>query len=285
MVEGLGFPEDPRWHNGKLWFSDMEAGAVMTSDLEGSTTRIVEVKGTPSGLGWSPDGDLLVVSMSDRRLLKLAGKELEEVANMWELASFHCNDMVVNKQGRAYIGNFGFDFESLDTFAPGEIITVSPEGRAEVAADNLAFPNGMVITLDGKTLIVSETLGECLTAFDIKEDGSLTGRRTWARLEGMTPDGITLDAEGAVWVASPVSGGVFRVHEGGRITQLVSVSTQAYSCTLGGNDLKTLLIATSPPLEQLFYLKGIPLDTDAETPKRGGKIEFCNVSIKGVGSP
>jgi sugar lactone lactonase YvrE len=101
----------------------------------------------------------------------------------------------------------------------------------------------------------------------------------------MTPDGITLDAEGAVWVASPVSGGVFRVHEGGRITQLVSVSTQAYSCTLGGNDLKTLLIATSPPLEQLFYLKGIPLDTDAETPKRGGKIEFCTVSIKGVGSP
>ena len=285
LVDGLGFPEDPRWHDGKLWFSDMEARSVMTTDLEGNTTKIVEVQGTPSGLGWSHDGDLMVVSMADRRLLKLVGKELKEVANMRDLASFNCNDMVVNEQGRAYIGNFGFDFEALDPFAPGEIVTVSPDGRAEIAADNLAFPNGMVITPDGKTLIVSETLGECLTAFDINEDGSLANRRTWAKIEGKTPDGITLDTEGAVWVASPVSGGVFRVYEGGEITQRVSVSTQAYACTLGGADRKTLFIMVSPPLEQLFKLKGIPFDSDVEFHGPNGKIEFCQVRIKGAGSP
>ncbi len=284
-MDRLGFPEDPRWYNGKLWFSDMEEKSVMTTDLEGNTTKIVEVGGTPSGLGWSPDGDLMIVSMADRRLLKLVRKELKEVANLWNLASFNCNDMVVNAQGRAYIGNFGFDFESLDPFAPGEIITVSPDGKAEIVADTLAFPNGMVITPDGKTLIVSETLGECLTAFDIKGDGSLTRRRTWAKLEGMTPDGMTLDEEGAVWVASPVSGGVFRVHEGGKISQRVSVSAQAYSCTLGGDDHKTLFIMVSPPLEQLFTLKSIPYFEEAEFQGPSGKIEFCQVSIKGVGSP
>jgi sugar lactone lactonase YvrE len=285
LVDGLGFPEDPRWHEGKLWFSDMDARSVMNTDLEGNTAKLVEVQGTPSGLGWTPDGELLVVSMADRRLLKLAGKELEEVANLWDLASFNCNDMVVNNQGRAYIGNFGFDFESLDPFSPGEIIAVSPEGHAEIVADNLAFPNGMVITSDEKTLIVSETLGECLTAFDINQDGSLANRRTWAELEGMTPDGITLDDEGAVWVASPVSGGVFRVHEGGEITQHVTVSPQPYACMLGGADRKTLFIMVSAPLEQLFKLKGIPFDSDAKYRKPSGKIEYCRVGISGAGRP
>jgi len=285
LADGLGFPEDPRWHGGRLWFSDMDSRSVMTADLEGTTTRVVEVQGTPSGLGWSPDGDLMIVSMDDRKLLRFTGEKLEEIANLWDLASFNCNDMVVNEQGRAYIGNFGFDFEASDPYAPGEIVTVSPEGIAEIAADNLAFPNGMVITPDGKILIVSETLGERLTSFDINEDGSLTNRRTWAVLEGMTPDGITLDEEGAVWVASPVSGGVFRVHEGGEITDKVSVSKQAYACVLGGADRKTLFVMISPPLEQLFRLKGIPFDRDVESSEQGGKIEYCRVNMRGAGRP
>jgi sugar lactone lactonase YvrE len=263
----------------------METRSVMSTDLDGNMTKIVNVQGTPSGIGWSPEGDLMVVSMADRRLLKLVGEELKEVANLWDLASFNCNDMVVTEQGRAYIGNFGFDFEAMAPYAPGEIITVSADGKAEVAADNLAFPNGMAITQDGKTLIVSETLGECLTAFDIRDDGLLSNRRTWAELKDMTPDGITLDVEGAVWVSSPVSGGVFRVHEGGNISAVVMVSKQAYSCTLGGDDRKTLLIMVSPPLQQLFKLKGIPLDSDMESSEPNGKIEFCQVGTEGLGGP
>jgi sugar lactone lactonase YvrE len=285
LAAGLGFPEDPRWRADKLWFSDFEAKCVMSADLEGTTRRIVEVRGTPSGLGWSLDGDLMIVSMVDRKLLKLVGKKLEEVADLRDLASFHCNDMVVDARGRAYIGNFGFDFEALDPFSPGEIITVSTDGNAEVAAGDLAFPNGMAITPDGGTLIVSETLGECLTAFDVDDDGSLANGRTWAELEGMTPDGITLDAEGAVWVASPVSRAVVRVREGGEITDRVNVETQAYSCALGGADLKTLFIATAAPLEQLFKLKRIPFESDVEKKDSNGRIEYCRVPIEGAGSP
>ena len=283
LVEGLGFPEDPRWHDGRLWFSDMEDKSVMSTDLKGNIIKIVDVQGTPSGIGWSPDGDMMIVSMADRRLLKLVDKQLKEMANLWGLASFNCNDMVVTEQGRAYIGNFGFDFEAMAPYAPGEIITVSPDGNAEVAADNLAFPNGMTITKDSKTLIVSETLGECLTAFDIESDGLLSNRRIWAELKNMTPDGITIDVEGAVWVSSPVSGGVFRVHEGGEISERVLVSEQAYSCTLGGEDKKTLLIAVSPPLHQLFKIMGIPLDSDVVSSESDGKIEFCQVSVPGLG--
>lgn len=285
LVEGLGFSEDLRWHEGRLWFSDMEAKSVMATDLKGNIIKIVDVQGTPSGLGWSPDGDMMVVSMADRKLLKLIGKKLKEVANLWDFASFNCNDMVVTEQGRAYIGNFGFDFEAMAPYAPGEIITVSPDGKAEVAADNLAFPNGITITPDGKTLIVSETLGECITAFDIDSGGLLTNRRIWAALKNMTPDGITIDIEGAVWVSSPVSGGVFRVHEGGEISDRVMVSEQAYSCTLGGTDRKTLLIAVSPPLHQLFKIMNIPLDSDVVYDESDGKIEFCQVSVPGLGCP
>jgi sugar lactone lactonase YvrE len=263
----------------------MEAKSVMSTDLEGNIKKIVHVEGTPSGIGWSPDGDMLVVSMVDRRLLKLVGSELKEVANLWDLASFNCNDMVVTKQGRAYIGNFGFDFEAMAPYSPGEIITVSPDGEAEVAADNLAFPNGMTITQDGKTLIASETMGECLTAFDIDDHGLLSNRRIWAELKGMTPDGITLDVEGAVWVSSPVNGAVFRVHEGGEISERVMVSEQPYSCTLGGDDRKTLLIMVSPPLYQLFEIMGIPLDSDVVHYEKIGKIEFSQVSIPGLGCP
>ena len=213
----------------------------------GQVTTILPVDGIPSGLGWLPNGNLLVVSMSDRRLLQLEPSGVSEVADLSSLASFRCNDMVVDDLGRAYIGTFGFDFDAMHPFSPGEIILVPPRGSPRVVADGLAFPNGLAITPDKKTLIVSETLGERLTAFEIAADGTLGKRRVWAPLAGMTPDGISLDSEGAVWVASPVSSAVLRVQEGGKIIGKVTVSTQAYACRLGGPDGRTLYITTSYP--------------------------------------
>lgn len=285
LIADLDFPEDPRWHDDCLWFSDMGTKTVLRTDMQGNLENIVYIEGTPSGLGWLPDGSMLIVSMADRRLMKLDNFSLHEAADLSKLASFRCNDMVVDSQGRAYIGSFGFDFEHLKPFVPGEIILVPPRGKPRIVADNLAFPNGMAITPDERVLIVSETLGECLTAFDIQEDGSLVRKRTWAHLEGFTPDGIVMDAQGAIWVASPVSGGVFRVMEGGDILQKINVKTQAYSCALGGLDLKTLLITTSDPLPALFKIKGLPTDALVFSTEKAGKIEAVEVDIPGTGYP
>ncbi len=288
LLDGLGFPEDPRWHDDALWFSDMDRKAVLRLESSGRVSTILAVDGMPSGLGWLPSGDLLVVSMSDRRLLRLApagAPGAREVADLSALASFRCNDMVVDDAGRAYIGTFGFDFEALSPFAPGEIILVPPRGSPRIVADGLAFPNGMAITPDRKTLIASETLGECLTAFEIAEDGSLGKRRVWARLPGLTPDGISLDASGAVWVASPVSSAVFRVEEGGRILARVAVSTQAYSCRLGGPGGRTLFMTTSFPLPSLFALRGLPAPPVQPGAQHGGRIEAVEVEVLGAGFP
>ncbi|MBW2707370.1 MAG: SMP-30/gluconolactonase/LRE family protein, partial [Deltaproteobacteria bacterium] len=233
ILDGLFFPEGPRWHNGKLWFSDMQGLQVMTVDATGQAEKIVEVSGSPSGLGWLPDGRLQVVSMLDRRLLRLDDNGLVEVADLNNLASFHCNDMVIDRQGRAYIGNFGFDYAANAPVEPAEIVLVTPEGHARIVAENLLFPNGTVITPDGQTLIAAETFGNRLTAFDIEPDGSLNNRRIWAELEGIFPDGICLDAEGAIWVAAPHPGEVMRVLKGGNISDRVTVSTRPYACMLG----------------------------------------------------
>ena len=184
LLDGLLFPEGPRWHGGKLWFSDMQALHVMTVDLDGNAEKIAKIQASPSGLGWLPDGRLLVVSMIDRRLLRLDASGLAELADLSDLASFHCNDMVVDTKGRAYIGNFGFDLAANAAVEPAEIILVTPDGKAEIAAEDLYFPNGAVITPDGRTLIVAETWGNRLTAFDIESDGSLKKRRIWANLKG-----------------------------------------------------------------------------------------------------
>lgn len=245
LASGLSFPEGPRWHDHKLWFSDMHDCWVMTVDLTGKTEKIVEVPESPSGLGWLPDGRLLVVSMMNRRLLRLDPDGLSEVADLRDLASFHCNDMVVDQEGRAYIGNFGFDFTANAAIKPAEIILVNPNGQVGQVVDQMLFPNGSVITPDGRTLIVAETFGHRLTAFDIQSDGSLSHRRLWAQLDGVYPDGICLDMEGAIWVAAPVPGKVLRVHEGGTITQEVRVSTKPYACMLGGQEGKTLFVCTS----------------------------------------
>ncbi len=274
LTEGLLFPEGPRWHEGKLWFSDMHDCWVRTVDLSGKKEHIAEVPASPSGLGWLPDGRLLVVSMIDRRLLRLDPEGLSEVADLSRLASFHCNDMVVDQQGRAYIGNFGFDYAAQQTISPAEIVLVHPDGRARVVAEDVFFPNGCVITADGRTFIVAETFGNRLTAFDIEPDGALSRPRLWAHLAGVHPDGICLDAEGAVWVAAPTPGLVFRVQEGGNITDYVKVSAKPYACMLGGPNRRILFVCTSGP----------SVSKEGRI-QAGGRIEMAEVKVSGAGLP
>jgi sugar lactone lactonase YvrE len=213
LLDDLCFGEGPRWHDDELWFSDMHEPAVKSVDLTGRCRTHFEVPGRPSGLGWLPDGRLLVVSMTDRKLLRReedGGLALH--ADLSGLAGFDCNDMATDARGRSYVGNFGFDLHDPQAEnRPAELILVTAEGEARVVARDLGFPNGTVITPDGRTLVVGESFGGRLTAFDVEEDGSLTGRRVWAPLEGAVPDGICLDAEGAIWVASPLGPEVLRV--------------------------------------------------------------------------
>src|SRR6266851_5172114 len=182
LLGGLMFPEGPRWHDGKLWFSDMHAHKVMTVDLNGRAEAVCEVPAWPSGLGWLPDGRMLIVSMTDRKLLRLDTDGLKTHADISKLASFHCNDMVVDAKGRAYVGNFGYDLLAKAPQKPAEIVMVTPDGAARVVAKDLQFPNGAVITPDGKTLIVGESMGHRMSAFDVQADGSLTNHRIWAEL-------------------------------------------------------------------------------------------------------
>jgi sugar lactone lactonase YvrE len=245
----------------------MESYKVMTVELNGNNKVILERPNQVSGLGWLPDNRLLVVSMGDNRLLRLDPDGLNVVVDLNRFGTVLCNDMVVDKKGRAYIGNFGFDYLNGEPFAPTKLILVNPNGEARVVADNMAFPNGIVITPDDQTLVIAETFAARLTAFDIKEDGSLTKRRVWANLKSLAPDGICLDQDGGIWVAAPGRGRVVRVLKGGQITHIVRVENDAYACMLGGPDRKTLFVATS------------------KHTRDAGRIEFVEVDIPGAGLP
>jgi sugar lactone lactonase YvrE len=182
--------------------------------------------------------------------------------------------MVVDRQGRAYVGNFGFDYRT-GPMNPTVLILVAPDGQARAVADDLLFPNGCVITPNGRTLVVGETFGARLTAFSIEPDGSLTGRRVWAQLEKAAPDGICLDAEGAIWVASPPNAEVLRVREGGEVTHRIPVENQAIACMLGGPDRRTLFVLTGPVFEPPEKVRAL----------RWGRIETVRVEIPGAGLP
>jgi sugar lactone lactonase YvrE len=275
FLDRLAFPESPRWHEGALWFSDFYTHRVQRVGMDGRCETVVSVPGQPSGLGWLPDGRLLVVSMTDRRLLRLDGQVLTEVADLSKLAPFHCNDMVVDAKGRAYIGNFGFDLAARETPRSTGLILVLPDGQARVVAQDLHFPNGTVITPDGRTLIIGESYASRLTAFDIAQDGSLSGRREWARLDKATPDGICLDAEGAIWLASPISREVIRVREGGEVTHRIAAPGQALACMLGGPDRRTL-----------FVLMGKLMVTPEQSRESlTGTIHTLRVAVPGAGLP
>lgn len=245
FLSGLAFPESPRWHAGALWFSDFYRQRVQRADADGAVETVAELDDQPSGLGWLPDGRLLVVGMTKRQLLRLDPDGLHVAAELHAWAPAHCNDMLVDPRGRAYVGNFGFDLPRRAPFAPTVLLVVDAGGGVRVAARDLHFPNGMALADEGRTLLVAESYGQRLTAFTRHADGSLHDRRTWAQFDGRVgPDGICIDAQGAVWIASPVSREVLRVREGGEVTHRIGTADQAVACALGGADGRTLYVCT-----------------------------------------
>jgi sugar lactone lactonase YvrE len=264
LLSGGAFFESPRWHEGRWWVSDFYRHAVFAVDAGGRSERVMTVDGQPSGLGWMPDGSLLVVSMRDRRVLRRTPDGRVSVhADASEHCGGHLNDMVVDRRGRAYAGNFGFDLMGGADPAPAALIRIDPDGAASVAARDLLFPNGSVITPDGRTLIVGETAGSRYTAFTIAADGSLTDRRIWAQVAPAPelttfaetlaalrfgPDGCTLDAEGHIWSADEVGARCVRLAPGGAIVDEIPApdGLDCFACMLGGEDGRTLLICAAP---------------------------------------
>jgi sugar lactone lactonase YvrE len=247
-THGLKFTESPRWHQGKLWFLDIHDHRIKAANLDGRVETAVELPFTPNGFGFRGDGSLLVGDAFARRVYRWDGTALQPLADLADITSFCLSDGIVDAQDRMYVGDIGYNF--LDpTLTPVDtcvIACVDPDGRATVVADGLYFPNGMVVTPDGRTLIVAETMGHRLSAFDIRADGSLANRRVYAQLpDDVGPDGIALDAEGAVWLANPEGRyGVLRVLEG-EIVERIELDTNAYAVMLGGPERRQLFISAS----------------------------------------
>jgi sugar lactone lactonase YvrE len=246
LVDGLDFGEGPRWHDGRLWYSDFYQHRVFAVTTAGERETMLELDDHPSGLGWLPDGRMLVVAMQQRKMMRVEhdGSAVEH-ADLSAVATGRCNDMVVAADGNAYVGNFGFDVWKGGERQNATLALVRPDGTVEAAAEEMEFPNGSVITPNGRTLIVGESFGRRFTAFDICPDGTLERRRVWAQLTDLAPDGCTLDAEGAIWVANAVGTEVARVREGGEITDRVDVGQGTYACALGGDDGRTLFILSA----------------------------------------
>jgi sugar lactone lactonase YvrE len=248
-TRGMKFTESPRWHDGKLWFLDIHDKRIKTADLGGRLETALELPFLPNALGFRGDGSLLFGDALQRQIYRWDGTTLQPLADLGGMTTFCLSDGIVDAQGRMYVGDIGYNFfdralEPVDTCV---IACVEPDGRARVVADGLHFPNGMVITPDGRTLIVGETMGHRLTAFDIQADGSLASRRVYAQLpEDVSPDGIALDAEGAVWLANPEGKyGVLRVREGGEIVDRIELDTEGYAVMLGGPERRHLFICGS----------------------------------------
>lgn len=263
VLDGGGFFEGPRWHEGSWWVSDFYRHTVSRVTPDGTQTVVVEVAGQPSGLGWLPDGSLVVVSMKDHRVLRYADGALSTHADLSAHCTGHLNDLVVTAAGQVFTGDFGFDLMGGGDARTASLKRVDLDGTVAVVADGLQFPNGMVITPDGGTLLVGETLGNRYTAFDLGGDGTLTGRRVWASLgpevTGRTteevlgqltvaPDGCALDAEGHVWAADAVGGRAVRIAAGGALVDEIAApeGLGVFACMLGGDDGRTLLMCCAP---------------------------------------
>ncbi len=265
VLEGYSFLECPRWHDGRLWVSDFYTERVVATDGRGSADATVEVMaevpGQPSGLGFLPDGRALVVSMRDHRILRREDSgALVEHADLSGAVSGVLNDMLVDGRGRAYVGNFGFDLMGGEPIRYTTLSRVDPDGTVTTVADDLGFPNGMVL-LPGGVLVVAETFAGRLSAFDVGEDGALGNRRVWAQFGdtprtddvgaalqslAVAPDGICADAEGAIWVADALNARVIRVREGGEIVEEIPTGLGVFACMLGGDDGRTLFLCAAP---------------------------------------
>ena len=260
------FLEAPRWHQDRIWFSDFYTYHVYSAREDGSDLREeADVPTQPAGLGWLPDGRLLVVSMTDRRILRReADGTLVTHADLIGFATGHLNDMSVDEQGRAYVGNFGFDLMGGAPMETAALHRVDPDGTVTEVATDLWFPNGSAITPTG-TLVVNETFGNRVSAFDITPDGALANHRVWARFGplptgtdlgtalpalAVAPDGGCLDTEGALWIADAIGGRLLRVVEGGRITDELKPGTNVYACALGGADGRTLFACAAPDFDE-----------------------------------
>jgi sugar lactone lactonase YvrE len=243
LMTGIAFGESPRWHEGRLWFSDWGAEELIAVDLAGSSEVMLHVQSFPFCIDWLPDGRLLIVHSRDRLLLRREPDgTLVTHADLGSLSDGSWNEIVVDGRGNAYVNGAGFDLMAGEEFAPGIIALVTPDGSARQVADGIAFPNGMAVTPDNSTLIVAESYASRLTAFDIAADGSLSNRRVWADVEGDHPDGICLDAEGAAWYADVGNKHCVRVREGGEMLQTIEFDCGCFACMLGGADRRTLFV-------------------------------------------
>jgi len=242
LMTGIAFGESPRWHDGRLWFCDWGAQELIAVDLEGKSEVIVRVPSFPFCIDWLRDGRLLIVSASDRRLLRREPDgSIVTHADLSRLSKKPWNDIVVDGRGNTYVDNIGFDFPGGE-FATGILALVTPDGSARQVADGAAFPNGIVVTPDNSTLIVAESYANRLTAFDIAADGTLSNRRLWADLDRGVPDGICIDAENAVWYADVPNMRCVRVREGGEVLQTIDLDRGCFACMLGGADRTTLFL-------------------------------------------
>ena len=289
VLSGGAFFEGPRWRDGTWWVSDFYRRSVSRVSPDGRETLVTEVAGQPSGLGWLPDGSLVISSMKDRRLLRFADGRLTTLADLSDYCGGHLNDLVVDAGGHVFTGDFGMDLMGGGEPRTASLKRVDPDGTVTVVADGLHFPNGSVITPDGATLIVGETLGNRYTAFDLAADGSLTGRRVWAEFgpepTGTTteetiaqlvvaPDGCSLDADGHIWAADAVGGRVVRVAPGGAIVDEVRApdGLGVYACQLGGDDGSTLLMCAAPDFYEHLRAgvrEAVLLATEVDVPHAG----------------
>ena len=274
LIDGLGFPEAPRWHEGRLWLSDIAKQQVLAVTLDGDVEVICEVAGAPSGLGWLPDGRLLVVSMHDRAVLRLDPGGLAIHADLHHLVSADLNDMVVDSNGRAYVSNFGYDATTEEP-APTGIVCIQPDGSSRMLGSELLRPNGMALSADGRTFVVAETRVHRLTAFDVVDGGALDHPRPFGDLgSGSWADGVCIDAEGGMWVGDPRRSRCVRVMEGHGVTEAVATDVPAIACALGGADRRTLFVTEAPVR---------PMTEGARDPQ--GRVEYLHVPVAGAGWP
>jgi sugar lactone lactonase YvrE len=284
VAGGLAFPECPRWHEGRYWLADMHVAQVLSYSPDDWDAPRVELAldrsegdARTAGIGFLPDGRLLAVSSLDSKVLRReANGDVAVHADLREVTRGWCNDMVVSDAGRAYVGSYGADYQAGESHADVCLALVQPDGTTRAVGEPLAFPNGAVLTPDRRTLIVGESLAEQLTAFSVADDGSLSDRRVWAELpDTVRPDGACLDAEGAVWVSSFVTGEVLRVHEGGRISAVVEVSDRLpFACALGGEDRRSLFVCAAKTWR-----------AEETVPDRDGVLAVCAVDVPGAGWP